>query len=220
MNSGRKDFFGKLVHGSQHTVFRIAAVVLSSWSALQVYAIFSGGEASPVVAHVMDIGATVSIVAIGYFVLRGLAHRIKEGKSIGSYVLLTFLYALFEVMCNLGSFSGTSGGLVGLHLFLVSLAPFAKSMMPVFAGALAWVDVDLMREQGSLPVGQPKFAGPSVAQVPSMPSLPHKAPLPQQQNGLQQFWNAQRAAVQQKQAAGQHGQLAAQVMPSMGQARP
>jgi hypothetical protein len=213
MNSGRRDVFGRLVYGSQHIVFRVAAVVLSSWSALQVYAIFSGGEAIPVVSHVMDIGATASIVTIGYFVLRGLAHRMKEGKPTGSYILLTVLYALFEVMCNLGSFSGTSGELTGLHLFLVSLAPFAKSMMPVFAGALAWVDVDLMREQGSLPVGQPKFAGPPMVQVPSMPSIPQKASSVPQLNPLQQHYHAKRAA-------SQNGQAAAQVMPPVGQAGP
>jgi hypothetical protein len=209
----RQDRFGRFINESQHTVFRIAAVVLSSWSALQVYAIFSSSEANPFVAHVMDVGATISIVAIGYFVLRGLAHRIKEGKPILSYVLLSFLYSIFEVMCNLGAFSSNQTGLTGLHLFLVSLAPFAKSMMPVFASVLAWVDVDLMAERGSLPVAQPKPSPSWVsnARTTTMPSQSSSGSAANAPSPSKQQWQKQAAATQgssaqaQQQAAYQNG---------------
>ncbi len=197
MKAFQGDWFGRFVHKSQHTVFRIAAVVLSSWSALQVYAVFSGAEASPMMAHALDWAATASIVAIGYFVLRGLAHRLKEGKPALSYILLSVLYSAFEVMCNLGSFTGQTG-LTGLHLFLVSLAPFAKSMMPVFASVLAWVDVDLMAERGSLPAAHPK-PSPSWVSNARTNAMPQQSSSGNTANGASSYSKQQRSTAASQQ---------------------
>src|SRR5262249_5978705 len=104
--SAKMGWLERITYSSQHNVFRIAAIVLSSWSALSVYTMFSGNDANPAIKQFMDVSSTIAFVAIGYFVLRGWAHRMKEGKPVFWYVFLSVLYAGFEIACNVSVFSG------------------------------------------------------------------------------------------------------------------
>src|SRR5690349_18933819 len=91
----RGDWVGKFIHGSQHIVFRLAALAITSWLSLSVFDVLKkyGDDG---LHHPFNVAATVAIAAIGYFVLRGMAHRIKEKKNLAFYIVLSTLYVVFE----------------------------------------------------------------------------------------------------------------------------
>jgi hypothetical protein len=196
----------RVTYGSQHNVFRVAAIVLSSWSALSVYTMFSGNDASPVIKQFMDVSSTVAFVAIGYFVLRGWAHRMKEGKPVFWYVVLSVLYAGFEIACNVSVFSGQASTpwLKGLHDVLLSISPFVKSMMPIFAMSMARVEVDLMAERGILAaVGSQVSTSVPVTNKPVAPVRP-------QPKSAQNGSSASPAGAQQRAVSGSQQQQSVQ----------
>lgn len=150
---GRNDWFTRLTHSGMHWVSRLVAIGLMSWSALSVYEVFSL-EGDGGLRHLLNVIATVCIVLLGFFVLRGLAHRIGANMSKAPHVLVAILYLIFEGYCILHGTSGASAPgswLFGFHERLVSVRPFVVMVVPGFAVTLALMDVVLSREKGALP---------------------------------------------------------------------
>jgi hypothetical protein len=165
----RGDWFGRFVHSSQHAVFRLAALAITLWLSLSVYDVLAkyGDDG---LHHPFNIAATVAIATIGYFVLRGMAHRIKEKKPLAFYIALSVLYVVFEMLCNLDvSFSlhqfQTEKWMVAIHLVFVAISPFIVCVLSLFTLVLALLDADLMVERG-------------VVLAPSASQLKQPAPVP------------------------------------------
>lgn len=137
-----------------HMVFRVVSLLFSLASAHAIYWFFSALNGTDVMQPYVTGTISIGFVALGFFVTRGLAHRILEKRSIWSYLLVGLLYVFVEVVCNFGEAAARYPdmhwikGLQGWQLSAFEfLAPFVLSIIPLFNLALACIDVDLMREK-------------------------------------------------------------------------
>jgi hypothetical protein len=204
----------RLVHGAQHTVFRLVSLIFSGASAWAIYWFFSA-LGDDVIQRYVTIGTSVGFVVLGYFVTRGLAYRMMHKRRVRSYVLIAVLYILVEVSCNFAHAAARYPGVAWIHhlhgwQFVVFsfLLPVVLSIIPLFNIALAAIDVDLMHEKGALGqmgMMQPK-PGPAVfsmsgargpqGPVPQVPYPAMPAPTVVQRQGppntLKAYWDQVR----------------------------
>jgi hypothetical protein len=137
-----------------HMVFRMVSLLFSLASAHAIYWFFSALNGTDAMQPYVTGTISIGFVALGFFVTRGLAHRILEKRSIWSYLLVGLLYVFVEVVCNFGEAAARYpdmhwiNGLRGWQLSAFGfLAPVVLSIIPLFNLALACIDVDLMREK-------------------------------------------------------------------------
>jgi hypothetical protein len=139
----------------QHGVFRLVSFAFSLVSAHAIYWFFSAlngvDSLQPIVTVVISLGFAV----LGYFVTRGLAHRLMLRKAIWSYAFIGVLFVFVEVVCNYGESAARYPDIVWLHqltgvqlAWFTYLVPLVLSIIPVFNIALAYIDTDLMQEKG------------------------------------------------------------------------
>ena len=92
-------WWDKVIQGGQHTSFRLLSLIFSGASAWAIYWFFQALGDDPV-QHVFTVLTSVGFVALGYFVTRGLAHRMMNKQRVRSYIPLALLYIVVEVSCN------------------------------------------------------------------------------------------------------------------------
>ncbi len=207
----RMSWWDKVIQGGQHTSFRLLSLIFSGASAWAIYWFFQALGDDPV-QHVFTVLTSVGFVALGYFVTRGLAHRMMNKQRVRSYIPLALLYIVVEVSCNFAHAAAKYpevAWIQQLHgwqlTFFSFMLPFVLSIIPLFNIFLANIDVDLMQEKGIVAAGslvgpQPKNmtnygAGlsPQVS-YPSMPAPPVTNGKQQGgQNALKSWWAGQRA---------------------------
>lgn len=190
-----------VIHGWGHQVFRVVSLIFSAVSGYAIYWFFSMLGDDPI-QRAVTFGTAAGFVALGYFVTRGLAHRMMNKRRVRSYVLIAVLYLLVEVSCNYGHAAARYPDVVWIHhlvgwqydLFSF-LLPLVLSSMPLFNIALAVIDVDLMQEKGlvlpasparqgvSMPAPMQPRAGQPVASSQAASSNRGYAAQGQQQNG-------------------------------------
>lgn len=151
-NNTRGAKWSVLGHGVQHAVLRFGSLVFAAVSSLSVYQYFSVLIDGPLWRLAIVLLA-IGCVIMGYFIMRGWSHRMKEGRSAGSYMLVVLLYLYVEVICNL---TYALEHLPAVHVSGVALLFWymklsVLSIMPVFGIVLAKVDVDMLREKGATP---------------------------------------------------------------------
>jgi|SRR5579884_110363 hypothetical protein len=205
-----------IIHNGQHHVFRLVSLVFSVVSAWAIYWFFSA-LGSSLFQQVVTIGTSAGFVALGYFVTRGLAHRMLNHRRIRSYAVIAVLYIIVEVTCNFGHAAAAYPDVAWIHrlsgwqfTFFSVMLPVVLSIIPLFNIALAVIDVDMMQEKGIVvaqpaPVGsQPKTSfAPQSGMSPQMgyPSLPGAAAAPAGkghgqaqagQNALASWWQGRK----------------------------
>jgi hypothetical protein len=184
------------------------------FSSLSIYDFFSP-LATNMLWHWALVGMVASIVALNYFALRGLSHRLLQKKPIFSYVLVEFLCFVVEVICNLTHASdvylkGVQAVQFHEMMFWPTLAVLCS--MPVFGVVLAWIDVDLMAEKGGIP-SHPVNAQPKPGNV-SLPNRAASAP-----PNPSAHYPANTAPSQQGQQAGKQGNKGTVALNQFFQAR-
>lgn len=160
----RADWWSRLVQAGLHPMFRLVSIAFSAVSGWFIYWFFNSSNGDPVQRYVA-FGVSVGFVILGYFLPRGIAHRLLHRKSILVYLLIEVPYVLVEVISSYGHAVSGFSGIAWIHALPDSqfrlfsfLYPVVASCIPFFNVALAVIDVDLMREKGAL------LVGPAVAQ--------------------------------------------------------
>ncbi|GCE18633.1 hypothetical protein [Dictyobacter kobayashii] len=180
----KMNWWDRAINEAGHTVFRLVSLGFSLASAHAIYWFFSALNGVDVLQPIVTGVMTGGFVALGYFVTRGLAHRMLNKQRVWSYVVIGLLYVFVEVVCNFGEAAARYPDmhwiqlLQGWQLQMFSvLAPVVLSIIPVFNLALAGIDVDMTREKmerGMVPAPSPVTR----AQAPQRPPAPRPAPQP------------------------------------------
>ncbi len=160
---------GLWVRQVEHVVLRIVSLAFSLGSAHAIRWFFSPLDSvdklEPVITWVIAIGFGV----LGYFVSRGLAHRIMNREKIWAYAPICIVVEFVEMFCNYALAAAVIANATWLHTvpagqrsFLTVMTYIALSIIPLVSLLLAVVDVDLERgkQMGGfvMPKAQPKWS--------------------------------------------------------------
>jgi len=136
----------------EHSVLRLVSFVFSVVSAHAILWFFSALDWVDLLQPWVKWGIAGGFGILGYFVCRGLAHRLLNRERVRAYVFICAVFELVEVVCNYSMAASSAEGIVwvsrihGLqHQVLVVLIYVVLSIIPVVTVMLAWVDMDLER---------------------------------------------------------------------------
>lgn len=172
------------VRRMEHTVLRCASFVFSVVSAHAILWFFSAMNKVDHLQPFVTWGIALGFGVLGYFVSRGLAHRLMNREQIRAYIFICAVFELVEIVCNyamaavavqwinwLGIVPFAQRGLLTFLTYLV------LSIIPVVTVMLAWVDMDLDRAKHGYEVrgfGVPARAS-AQGYAPPAPSAPSMA---------------------------------------------
>src|SRR5438105_4092802 len=195
---------GTWVRRFEHLVLRLVALAFSLASAHAIrwfFAPLDGVDSmQPAITWTVAIGFGV----LGYFVSRGLAHRMMNKERIRAYLPICLVVELVEIFCNYALAAAVIERARWLeatprtqHTVLTFLTYVVLSIIPLVSLLLAVVDMDLERSKhgaempgGGAAAGRkaPVYTPPSVPRasvqpkgtgfVPTSPSVPPLAPNP------------------------------------------
>ncbi len=200
---------GNWVRDSEHVVFRVVSLAFSIGSAYAVREFFEPLDTGDPIHYVLWWIVAGGFGLLGFYLSRGIAHRMMNKESIWVYAPLFVLVEFFEILCNYAkAVSAVETGAVSW----VTHAPHAQqaamafltymgwSILPLVSPMMAAVDVDVMRRrigevayQQRLPLARPGNNGlaPLPMKQPGTQSgVPQPLPKPGAQNGTAQPWQA------------------------------
>lgn len=145
----------------EHVVLRIVSLALSLASAHAIRWLLSPLDRIDPLEPVITWMIAVSLGALGYFMSRGLAHRIMNKESWGAYVPLIVVVEFVEIFSNYALAAAVIAGATWLsavpsfqRMVLTYMTYVALSVVPLVSALLAVVDVDLDRSKSA--AAQPK----------------------------------------------------------------
>ncbi len=163
----------------EHTVLRIASLVFSVVSAHAILWFFSALNRVDHLQPFVTWGIAAAFGVLGYFVSRGLAHRLLNREPVRVYIFICGVFELVEVVCNYAMAAVAVHWITWLGMLpatqrsiLTFLTYVVLSIIPVVTVMLAWVDMDLDRAKQGYEVRgfgvHPPFsaAPPPVAPAP------------------------------------------------------
>ena len=171
----------------EHGVLRFVSLVFSVVSAHAILWFFSALDWVDPLQPYVKWGMAIGFGILGYFVSRGLAHRLLNKEPVRAYVFICGLFEFVEVVCNYSMAASSSAWIVWLgrvhgvqHTVLVPLVQVVLSIIPLVTVMLAWVDMDLERAKQGYEVRgfgiPPAQANPMARQpVPPAPWQPSGA---------------------------------------------
>jgi hypothetical protein len=169
------------IRACEHWVLRLASLVFSLVSAHAILWFFSALDWVDWLQPDVKIGIAAAFGVLGYFVSRGLAHRLLNRESITAYIFICAVFELVEVVCNYSMAAASVDRIAWLflvhgelHQVLVVLAYIVLSIIPLVTILLAWVDMDLERAKVGYTV---RGFGMASASVPT-PVMPPARPAP------------------------------------------
>src|SRR5436309_14364720 len=144
----------------------------------------------PAITWTVAIGFGV----LGYFVSRGLAHRMMNKERIRAYAPICIIVELVEIFCNYALAAAViqrakwlSATPPAQHATLTALTYVVLSIIPLVSMLLAVVDMDLERQKQGVgsPVKQvqPRWAGSMNGSTGGAP--PYTTPAPTYAQGYQ-----------------------------------
>lgn len=176
----------------EHLVLRVLSVLFSAVSAHAILWFYSSMD------HVVDTsdplqpyvkwGLALGFTALGYFVSRGLVHRLLNRERIRVYLVISLLLELVEISANFAQGAVSIRAIDWLHLFsgpiytvLVVMVYLVMPIVPLFTIALAVVDMDMDRaKQGYAVRGFGASPAPSAAPT-ARPVAPVATATPKQE---------------------------------------
>ena len=194
----------------EHGVLRVMSFAFSLASAHAIRWFFSPLDSVDFFQPFITWMIALSFGVLGYFVSRGLAHRMMNRERLSAYVPICLIVEFVEIFCNSSEAISSLPRLTWLmgvpqpeRTVLVGLTCLVWSCIPLVSIFLAVVDVDLMLVKlgvrSSTHVTQPKTAtaptgGGFTVQpqpAPSYPSGYNGVPVSQQgqQASPQRGWN-------------------------------
>jgi hypothetical protein len=142
-------------------VLRIVSLALSLASAHAIRWLLSPLDRIDPLEPFITWMIAASLGALGYFMSRGLAHRIMSRESWYSYLPLILVVEFVEIFSNYALAAAVIAGATWLNtvssvqrLVLTDMTYLALSVVPLVSALLAVVDVDL--ERGKTAATQPK----------------------------------------------------------------
>lgn len=145
----------------EHWVLRIVSLALSLASAHAIRWLLSPLDRIDPLEPFITWMIAASLGALGYFMSRGLAHRIMSRESWYSYLPLILVVEFVEIFSNYALAAAVIAGATWLNtvssvqrLVLTDMTYLALSVVPLVSALLAVVDVDL--ERGKTAATQPK----------------------------------------------------------------
>ncbi len=136
----------------EHVVLRLVSMVFSIVSAHAILWFFSSLDWVDLLQPWVKWGIAGGFGVLGYFVSRGLAHRLLNKERVTAYLFICGVFELVEIVCNYSMAASSAENITWLwrihghqHEVLVFLVYVVLSIIPVVTVMLAWVDMDLER---------------------------------------------------------------------------
>jgi hypothetical protein len=143
---------GNWVRRVEHVMLRVVSFVFSVVSAHAMLWFFSALDWVDFLQPWVKWGIALGFGILGYFVSRGLAHRLLNKERVTAYLFVCGVFEFVEVVCNYSMAASSAEGIGWLsrihglqHQVLVLLVYVVLSIIPVVTVMLAWVDMDLER---------------------------------------------------------------------------
>ncbi len=140
------------VRRAEHVVLRVVSFVFSVVSAHAILWFFSSLDWVDQLQPWVKWGIAGGFGVLGYFVSRGLAHRLLNKERVTAYLFICGVFELVEIVCNYSMAASSAENIAWLwrihghqHDVLVLLVYVVLSIIPVVTVMLAWVDMDLER---------------------------------------------------------------------------
>jgi hypothetical protein len=196
---------GNWVRDSEHIVFRVVSLAFSIGSAYAVREFFEPLDTGDPIHYALWWIVAGGFGVLGFYLSRGIAHRMMNKESIWVYAPLFVLIEFFEILCNYAkAVAAVATGAVPWVMHAPAAQQFAMafltyvgwSILPLVSPMMAAVDVDVMRRRIGEVVHQQRPAvarpgNPVVAPLPMKhPGGPQPLPKPGGQNGTAQPWQA------------------------------
>ena len=175
---------------SQHFVLRAVSLMFSLASAHAIRWFFTPlDRVDPLQPLITDMIA-LGFGLLGYFVSRGLVHRLLNKQRIWSYLPICLVVELVEIFCNYMMAAVMIQGATwlqatppGQRVILTVLAYVVLSIIPMVGLLLAVVDMDLtVSKHGSMTSTSAMPKSPGYAQSPVKPITP-MVPVPSYMQG-------------------------------------
>ena len=187
------------IRACEHYVLRVLSVVFSAVSAHAILWFYSSmdkvADSSDPFQPYVKWGLAIGFTALGYFLSRGLVHRMLTKERIRVYMVIFALLELVEFSANFSQAAVAVNSVDWLHLFTgplhIALQTMVYTVMPItpfFTIALAVVDMDMDRaKQGYTIRGFGQAASTALSSLqggkgassvgrPNMPAVPKQVP--------------------------------------------
>ncbi len=107
---------GNWVRESEHIVLRLVSMAFSVAAAYQIRWFFEPLDTGDPIHYILWWIVSAGFGLLGFYLSRGIAHRLMQNESIWAYAPIFVLMEFFEILCN-----------------------YAKAVAAVWAGSVAWV---------------------------------------------------------------------------------
>jgi hypothetical protein len=183
---------GTWVRRFEHLVLRLVALAFSLASAHAIRWFFAPLDGVDVFQPTITWTIAIGFGVLGYFVSRGLAHRMMNRERIRAYAPICVIVEFVEIFCNYALAAAViqrarwlSATPPAQHTTLTVLTYVVLSIIPLVSMLLAVVDMDLERQKHGIgsPVKQvqPRWAG----SMNGSTAPPYTAPAPAYAQGYQ-----------------------------------
>ena len=176
---------GVWIRKVEHWVLRVVSLGFSLASAHAIrwfFAPLDGVDAlQPIITWIIALGFGL----LGYFVSRGLAHRLMNRESIRAYLPISIVVEVVEIFCNYALAAAVIQHATWLlqvpevqRNFLTGLTYVVLSIIPLVSLMLAVVDMDMERSKngaGPAAGGFPVFGGGKGSKGGPQPKVPSYA---------------------------------------------
>jgi len=154
----------------EHPVLRLVSLAFSFWSAHAIRWIFSPLDGLDSIEPAMIWIVAFSFGLLGFFVSRGLVHRMMHKERIWAYLPICFVVEFVEIVANYSEAASNIQRATWLHTVPVSqqfaltcLTYAMYCVIPFGSLFLAVVDMDIMRAKaGSMAPVMRRSFGPQV----------------------------------------------------------
>ncbi len=193
---------GNWVRDSEHIVFRAVSLAFSIGSAYAVREFFEPLDTGDPIHYALWWMVAGGFGVLGFYLSRGIAHRMMNKESIWVYAPLFALIEFFEILCNYakavsavatGAVPWVTHAPVAQQAAMAFLTYVGWSILPMVSPMMAAVDVDVMRRrigevvyQQRQPLARPGNSGLAplpMKQLGTQNGVPQPLPKPGTQNG-------------------------------------
>ncbi len=144
------------VRRAEHGVLRVVSLGFSLASAHAIRWFFAPLDGVDALQPAITWTVAIGFGLLGYFVSRGLAHRLMNRERIRAYAPICLVVEVVEIVCNYALAAGViqratwlEAVPAGQRSLLTDATYVVLSIIPLVSFLLAVVDMDLERRQGS-----------------------------------------------------------------------
>lgn len=169
---GLKKQGGSWVRDAEHAVMRFVSLGFSLASAHAIRWFFAPMDHADVLQPYITWGVAISFGVLGFFVSRGIAHRMMQKEPVWLYIPICLVVEIVEIFCNFALAASVVQNATwlstvppGMHDALIYATYLVLSIVPLVSILLAVVDMDMERRRqsgwsghGPAPKNAPKSA--------------------------------------------------------------